>query len=247
MPRRPAIAAFADVHAAPGGVATLDRALSILAAFTPTQSSLELADLAARTRIGKSTLLRMLASLLHAHLVVRDDQGRYALGVAVERLQRVRAATFALDVAVLPALQNLAQATGESASYWVRHGDARLCLFRVDSIHPVREHQRVGDVLPLSRGAPSRVLLAFSGARGAAAVRIRREGYAALVGDRVAEIAGIAAPVFGMDYTLQGAISLSMPATRFATAWVPDVVAAARTLSARLGANQTQPAGCSLP
>ena len=97
MPRRPRLPALADEHAAEGGVATLDRALSILGAFSMARPTPGLAEIAAHTRISKSTVLRMLASLQHAGLVVRLADGRYALGAAVERLQRVRAASVSVE------------------------------------------------------------------------------------------------------------------------------------------------------
>ena len=62
---------------------------------------------------------------------------------------------------VMPVLRALVQATGESAAYHVRQGRERLCLYRVDSPHPVRDHARAGDLLPLDKGAGGRVLVAF--------------------------------------------------------------------------------------
>ena len=41
---------------------------------------------------------------------------------------------------VLPELRALVEATGESAAYHVRQGATRLCLYRVDSPHPIRDH-----------------------------------------------------------------------------------------------------------
>lgn len=236
MPRRPASPALADENAADGGVATLDRALSILRVFTTARPQATLAEIAAYTRVSKSTLLRMLASLAHAQWVLRLDDGRYALGAEVERLQRVRAATHTLEPLVMPALRALSAQTGESASFYVRQGAQRLCLLRVDSPRPVRDHLRVGDLLPLDRGAAGRVLLAFDGARGATSARIRREGVAVLAGDRVPEIAGVAAPVFGAEGRLAGALTLSMPVERLRPGLAAPVVAAAAALSARLGA-----------
>ena len=167
-------------------MATLDRALSILGAFSMTRPSPSLAEIAAHTRISKSTLLRMLASLQHAGLVLKQADGHYVLGAAVERLQRVRAVSVSVETVVMPVLRELAAATGESASYYVRQGDQRLCLLRVDSPRPVRDHLQVGALLPLNRGAAGRVLLAFSGAQGAVYAGIRRDGVAVLAGDRLA-------------------------------------------------------------
>ena len=63
MPRKPATPAVADEHAAPGGAAAVDRALSLLAAFRSGDAALSLAELDTRTRLYKSTALRLLASL----------------------------------------------------------------------------------------------------------------------------------------------------------------------------------------
>ncbi len=235
MPRRPASPALADEDAAEGGVATIDRALSILGAFTAAQPTPTLAEIAAHTRITKSTVLRMLASLQHAGLVLRLPDGRHALGATVERLQRVRAASVSVEALVMPVLLDLAAATGESASYYVRHGDQRLCLFRVDSPRPVRDHLQVGALLPLNRGAAGRVLLAFSGAKGAPYAGIRRAGVVMLAGDRDAEIAGVAAPVFDATRGLAGALTLSMPVQRLVPSMAAPVKDAAFRLTRLLG------------
>lgn len=235
MPRRPRLPALADEHAAEGGVATLDRALSILGAFSMARPTPGLAEIAAHTRISKSTVLRMLASLQHDGLVVRLADGRYALGAAVERLQRVRAASVSVEAVVMPVLQDLAAATGESASYYVRQGDQRLCLLRVDSPRPVRDHLQVGALLPLQRGAAGRVLLAFSGGRGVVYAAIRRDGVAVLAGDRTPEIAGVAAPVFDAGGGLAGALSLSMPVQRLLPSLATPVKQAAERITRLLG------------
>lgn len=235
MPRRPRLPALADENAAAGGVGTLDRALSILDAFSGLRPTPTLADIAAHTRIAKSTVLRMLASLQHAGLVLRLADGRYAVGAAVERLQRVRAGSVPTDALVLPVLHELATLTGESASYYVRQGGQRLCQFRVDSPRPVRDHLQVGALLPLDRGAGGRVLCAYAGAQGEVFDKIRRDGVAVLAGDRDPEIAGIAAPVFDASGALAGALTLSMPAQRLQAAHTGPVKAAAQRLTRLLG------------
>jgi DNA-binding IclR family transcriptional regulator len=136
----------------------------------------------------------------------------------------------------MPVLHDLVARTQESAAFYVRHEDRRLCQFRIDSPRIVRDHARVGDVLPLDRGAAGRLLLAFSGARGAIFDRIRRDRHAMLSGDRVPEVAGIAAPVFDVGGQLAGALTLSMPAHRLNPDQLPHVMAAASRLSERLGA-----------
>jgi len=147
---------------------------------------------------------------------------------------------------VLPVLRSLAATTGESAAYHVRQdqGDSwvRLCQFRVDSSHVVRDHVRVGDLLPNDRGAGARVLIAFGPEaeqpRGAKERKlydsIRAQGYCALVGDRTAELAGISAPVFHADGSLAAAVTLTMPTHRYDERYIEPVQAAARELGGQV-------------
>jgi DNA-binding IclR family transcriptional regulator len=125
--------------------------------------------------------------------------------------------------------------TGEGASFHVRQGDTRLCLYRVESPHPLREHGHAGDILPLDRGSGGRLLLAFSGAEGDSYDRIRREGIAIMVADRVPDLAGIAAPVFAAHGRLAGAMTLTMPVTRFDPAYAFHVRRVAAAATQRLG------------
>jgi DNA-binding IclR family transcriptional regulator len=242
MPRKAQTESLADSHAAPGGAAAVDRALTLLCAFRQGDAPLSLAELAGRTQLYKSTVLRLLASLEHARLVQRLDSGRYALGSEVARLNAVYAASFSLDRVVLPVMRALVASTRESAAYHVAQGDARLCLYRVDSPQPIRDHIQAGDVLPLDRGTGGRVLSAF-GPKPAASLgaadknlyaRIREQGYFTALSDRLEGVAGISAPVFKADGSLAAALTLTMPTERYDERHVQNVLEAARTLSGLL-------------
>ncbi|MDB5873013.1 MAG: IclR family transcriptional regulator [Ramlibacter sp.] len=246
MPRKAHTESVADADAAPGGAAAVDRALSLLGAFREGDTALPLAELAERTRLYKSTALRLLASLEHAGLLQRLEDGRFALGNEVARLHAIYAASFSLDRVVLPELRKLVKATGESAAYHVRQGQGadavRLCLYRVDSPHPVRDHIRAGDVLPLNRGTGGRVLSAFDperGKMGSAAERkllaaIRERGFHAATGDRLAEVAGISAPVFHADGGIAAAVTLTMPSHRYEERYAKAVLETARRLTGKV-------------
>jgi DNA-binding IclR family transcriptional regulator len=246
MPRRAQTESIADLDAAPGGAAAVDRALSLLACFQPGDEALSLTQFAERTQLYKSTVLRLLASLEHARLIRRQDDGRYGLGMEIARLHGLYAASFSLDRIVLPVLRELVAATGESAAYHVRQeqGDhwARLCLYRVDSPHEVRDHVRAGDLLPADRGAGARILIAFGPEadrpRGVKERKlyeqIREQGYCALVGDRSAELAGISAPVFHADGRLAAALTLTMPVHRYDARHIEPVCGAARRLDGQV-------------
>ena len=110
----------------------------------------------------------------------------------------------------------------------------RVCLYRADSQRELRDHIRQGELLPLDKGAAGRVLLHY----GVADSVMPKPEVFYSVGEREAEIAALAAPVFHAQ-GLRGAIALSGPATRFhgenVALWKPLVLEASRTLSRTLG------------
>jgi DNA-binding IclR family transcriptional regulator len=193
------------------GVAAVERALSIVGAFGAGGEPMTLNDIALKTGFYKSTILRLLASLERHHCVLRLADGRYQLGPAFLHWGNIFQRSSRLENHVMPVLQRLAQETGESASFYVRQGDQRLCLFRVDSAHSVRDHVRVGDLLPLDRGAAGRILR-DGGIDGTAPPKAE---IIVTRGERDPETAAVAAPVYGPSDILRGVLSLSSPISRF--------------------------------
>lgn len=235
MPKTPARKTVADAGAPQGTIAALDRALALLGAFTVDRPTPSLAELAAEGRIYKATLQRLMDALERAGLVRRLDGDRYALGSEIARLNHVRTSGSALEALVMPVLRTLAAEARESATFYIRQGNKRLCLCRVDVPGEETDQLAAGALRPLDRGSSGRVLLAFSGEPGPLYDQIRRERIVALAGDRVADIAGIAAPVFGVAGELVGAVALTMPRARFHAADPALVADAARRLTALLG------------
>lgn len=197
------------------GVAAVDRALAVLAAFREGDEELTLAEMAERTGMYKSTILRLCASLERHGYLHRLDGAGYRLGPTPMRLASLYQRSFRLADLVVPVLHDLVRRSGESASFYVREEAVRVCLHRVDSPRSIREHVREGDHLPLDKGAAGRVLLAFSGEEGEVYARIRRRYVTATFGERDRETAAVAAPVFRIGQELAGALSVSGPVYRF--------------------------------
>ena len=221
------------------GVAAVDRALTILDAFTEQDSTLVLADLARRTGYYKSTILRLAASLERRGYLTRLADRGWRLGPAASRLGSVYQAAFDLGDIVEPVLQKVVAETGETAAFHVREGNIRISLYRVESPQRIRDHVRQGEHLPLDRGAGGKVLLAFSGARGAEFERIRRQMLYVSLGNRIADLGGVSAPVFGVGHRLIGALTVSVPLSRLDKKAVarfgPIVLAHAAALTRALG------------
>ncbi len=197
------------------GVDAVNRALSIVMCFTVNDDRLTLTEIARRTGLYKSTVLRLIESLELQGFLVKSDSRGYALGAELMRLGSLYARQFRLEDRVRPILLRLVAETGESASFYRREGNRRICLFRCDSPAPIRDHVREGDLLSLDKGAGGRVLAGFSGKAGPD-VRERLKDLPFIsAGERDNETGSVAAPIFGLDDEMVGAISVSGPLSRF--------------------------------
>jgi DNA-binding IclR family transcriptional regulator len=200
--------------AAGGGVAALNRAIAILTSFGAQDRSLSLAEIAARTGLYKSTILRLMASLLEHQFLERLDDGRYRIGSAAFRLGAMYQRSVAATDIMLPIMRELSDLSLESVAFYVRSGGLRTCLYRIDSKHPIRYSIHEGDVLPLESGSGGRVLAAFSGAAGEPYDTIRQRGWHMAIGERDPETSGVSAPVFSPGQQLVGVLTLAGPSIR---------------------------------
>ncbi len=207
-------------------VEAVDRALSLLDAFNGGKPSLSLRELAELTGMYKSTILRLSGSLEHFGYLSRDEHGEFRLGPALVRLaslsQRDNASL------IRPVLQRLADETEETASFYVREGGERVCLFRCNSRQEIRHHLDEGARMALNRGASGRVLLAFADEPGEPFATIRREGYYLSKGERASDVAAVAVPVRAVNGSLVGALSVSGLRSRFTDSFVERALAALR-------------------
>lgn len=195
-------------------VESVERALAILEAFNEEEPALSLAQLSQRTGLYKSTILRLAASLERFGYLARDEDGRFRLGPSLWRLGSLSRKAYDLGEYVRPVLRDLVAETGETAAFYVRAGDKRLCLYRLNSPRPVRHHLDEGALLPIDRGASGKVLLAFDASPTPGFEETRRRGYYHSMGERDPDVGAIAVPVFDRGGRLRGALSISALITR---------------------------------
>jgi DNA-binding IclR family transcriptional regulator len=188
--------------------------MDILDLFLQAPDGLTVTAIATATQINKSTVVRLCATLEGRGYLWRNRLGSYFLGPQINRLSRVFHEQFNLETLVRPVLVGLRDETGESASLYVVDGDARVCLFRENSTHPIRHVVEEGTRLPFNKGVVGRVLRAFSGAQGAEFAKIRRDGHLDADG-REAFTASVATPVLTQSGQLIGALVVSGLANRF--------------------------------
>lgn len=225
-----------------GGVTAVDRALGLLACFRDDDDSLSLAELARRSKLAKSTILRLMVSLIRYGHIRRQADGRYIPGPAGLRMGRLYQVSYRLGDHIYHSMRKLVDRSGESAGIWVRDGNDRVCLYRVDSPRNAHSTVQEGDRMALS-GAGGRVLVAFTGAQDAASERIRTEGISITYGEATEDMAALAAPVFGRDQRFIGALSLTGPRHRF----VADTISLMVPLVRDTAADITRLAGGEMP
>ncbi|PVZ20522.1 MULTISPECIES: IclR family transcriptional regulator [unclassified Pseudomonas] len=190
------------------GVASADRVLTVLSAFRIGDTALSLVDLTERTGLIKSTIMRLVVSLETAGFVNRLADGRYMLASEVMRLNAVYQESLDLERHVLPLLHRLTDETGETASFYVRHGAYRLCQYRVNSPHRLRLHLQPGDIRPMD-GAASAQALRCTYER---ALEHPAPFYSCGATDP--HSASMSLPIFGALNELVGALVVSGPAGR---------------------------------
>lgn len=203
-----------SAKAAEGGVTAVARALQVMESFRIGERQLPLAELSRRTALHNTTVLRLARTLAQSGFMVQSEDGQWRLGPAAGWLGARYQAGFDINNVVEPTLRDLSLATNESASFYVREGQERACISRVEGPQSVRHHVRIGMRLPLTLGAPGRVILAFSGEAGEVYEDIRRRGYHISMGEREPQVSSVAAPVFGLNWRLLGSMCISGPTSR---------------------------------
>lgn len=188
----------------------VDRVLMVLTAFRKGDGEVSLAELTARTGLVKTTVMRLAKTLEKFGLVKRVADGGYQLDAEVIRLASAYQHGFGLADHIMPVLEQLARMTGETASFYTRRGEQRMCLFRVESSSPIRMNVQPGDLRPMDQSAIAQVLRHFAAGRTAPPLEVP----VFTTGVTDPHAAALATPVFGTGGLLIGALALSGPVTR---------------------------------
>ena len=247
---------------------TAERVIAILNYLAINQASRGVTEISRELGSGKSTVYRVLSSLESVQWVAQDSEtDKYTLGSMALEFSLSLLNNFDVRKVSLRYLEELRDATGETSMLSLRVGLERIYVEQLPSHNEVRHFVQLGIRVPLWCGAPSKVMLAYmeenevgvvmenlrkSGvtilASGQAVdsdslreelANISRQGFAVTVGERVAAVAGVAAPIFDRHHRVVGAISVSGPLPRFsadlATSYGPLVGQAASKISLQVG------------
>lgn len=193
------------------GVEAVERALSLLDCFDQQHEKLSLAELAQRSGLYKSTILRLAVSLERFGYLERLETGEFTLGRSLWRLGSLYRGAYDQEKIMRSALKQLVRDTGETASCYIREQDQRLCLYRCEPDRAIRHSVAEGSRLPLDKGASGHILQNWTQTDP----DTKPSEFEISLGERDAEVAAIAVPVQNSGGVFVCALALSGPLGRF--------------------------------
>lgn len=222
-------------------VQAVDHAVQILDCFFDGKKSLGLSEIAGELNLNKSSVYRLLETLVVGGLLAKDPFSRgYTLGIKLVQLAQRLGTRFLLTETAMPMLQRLREETGETVALHVRIGAQRLCVAQLASSQPVRMMLKMDRPYPLVHGAAGKVFLVYlpsasvhallaelPPAAGEALARelstIRREGFAISRGEIIADTTSICAVVLNGLGEPMAALGMHGPAYRIPNAAIPGL------------------------
>lgn len=155
---------LSDTAAARGGEhQNLRRMTLVLDALAQARQGLRLADIANTTKLGKTTVHRIMAGMVEwGWAETNEEDGSYVLGFRPLSLALAAVDRYGLHRLSAPLLQRIADLTQDTTYLSIRSGMESICVSRFEGDFPVKTLTlSVGARRPLGVGAGSLALLAF--------------------------------------------------------------------------------------
>jgi DNA-binding IclR family transcriptional regulator len=203
----------------PQYVQSIERAARVLTTLSEAGNPMGVTEIAGAVNLGKSTVHRILTSLMQANFVRTDPESRqYSLGYGLLQLTAGLLRGSEISITALPFLRDLRRATEETVSLNVLDHDHRTVVDRLDTTHEIRYVAEIGRPLPLHVGAGGKAILAFMDVAEVRRIQalakltsrqireldkeladIRAIGSAYTLGERLPGAGSISAPVFNHE------------------------------------------------
>ena len=243
----------------PQTIQSIERAARVLAALSDSGDRMGVTEIANKVNLGKSTVHRILATLVQVRFVRLDPTSRqYALGYGLLQLTSGVLRESEVSMIALPHLRDLRQKTQETVSLNLRDNRHRVVVERLDTSHEIRYVAEIGWPLPLHVGAGGKAILAFMDDAEVLSVledaklsanrirnvtrelkEIRAAGSAFTLGERLPGAGSISAPVFNHEAVAIASVNVLSLEARLNAATVRNfrrlVRATAMAVSGELG------------
>lgn len=244
------------VRSRESGVQSVDRAITVLELLAG-RGEAGVSELATELEVHKSTAFRLLGALEEHGLVEQiGDRGKYRLGFGLIPLAGRVAERLEVTTQGRPVCEELAARLGETVNIAIPDRGYAVNVDQARGPAMVTTYNWLGRITSMHNTSSGKVLLAAAvaddpaampddlGSRRRAAlaaelVQVSELGYAWSIEEFETGLNAVAAPVHDHAGTVIAALSLSGPAYRMPAERIeeitPDVVAAGRELSKRMG------------
>lgn len=246
------------------GVPVLERTLEMLAVFERDPDGATIRGLMRELELPRSTVYRILNTLLAHRIVRRSSDGVFSLGPRLAALAaRVKTDGSSYDLAeiAMPVAQQLRDELGEPTKLSVRDGDRAKVIVAVLGQHEYTPAPSIGTSYPLHAGAASKMIMAHMSPADldrhlsaplirytpktitdpdklrADLSKVRKQGFAMDMGEHNISVHALAAPVLDPTGRFLGALSIPFLADKDAATRERmrlAVIQAAATISARI-------------
>ncbi|SER69756.1 IclR family transcriptional regulator [Psychrobacillus sp. OK032] len=219
---------------------TISRAISILKSFSRDDRELSLADFHHRLGLSKSSLQRILSTLVSQGFLEKDNEKKtYKLGIELYYLGNLVEEHSHLLRIVKPYLILVRDKTNENVYLNIIENDLRKCIALEEAKHDLMTISYVGQTSPLYAGASAKLLLAYLTAdeiqlylenmekekitnvtkteRDELVEEIRfinQNGYAISYGERVPGVCSVSVPLYNRWNKVIASLSISAPLSR---------------------------------
>jgi DNA-binding IclR family transcriptional regulator len=218
-------------------VNSLHRGLLILKAFTPSHPMLRLQDLVNKTGLPKTTVLRLMRTLISLNYVQFNASSRqYFLGPQTLSLGFTVLTSMDLANTARPYMEELSAVSQQNLALGILDGTEVVCVERFKKRSLVNIDLHVGARMNLYRSAIGRAILAylpedrykellkkilsdpnasdFTGTNGellsGAMEEVRQKGYSLNDNELIPGVLAIGAPIFNFQREVEGAISIAV-------------------------------------
>jgi IclR family KDG regulon transcriptional repressor len=220
---------------------SIEKAIKILLTFQEGQPLWGVRELSAKLGFSPATVQRILKTLKAYSFLDQDEKTRqYRLGNIYYKFLHTLQSTYPFTVAASPFMNRLLSSIQETVHLNVIEGMDRLCIDNIESHRNLKASMPIGSRSPLYAGASSKCLLAFSSddfvhnylenveirrltnntitnvnRLRSELEKIKRQGYAASLGEHIPGLGSISAPVFDHKGLVLASISLAIPEIRY--------------------------------
>lgn len=232
-------------------VQSIERAFNILEHLSGHPHGMQITKLAEETGLSKSTVHRLLSTLIELKYVKQDmDTERYTIGYRALYLSRNLINTSSLIATVKPYLQSLVEDINETIHLCVEEHEEVVYIDKIESNQTIRMSSRIGSRAPLYCTGVGKMILSGKTDEDVQDItsriefikktpntiityekfieeifHIRRQGYALDDVENEEGIRCIAVPIYDFSGEIIASFSVSGPCSRITLEWIQTELA----------------------